>query len=225
MTTTFQTECLPVAHIVDDDEPFRQSLTFLLESSGWSTVEYDSAAAFLAADPPYPGAGCLILDIRMPRMNGLELYQELVCRGSAFPVLFMTGHGDVELAVEAMKAGATDFLQKPFREQQLLTALESAHRHGQMRRRLRDSRQQAQDRLARLTPREYEIACLAAAGHPNKRIAIQLGISEKTVHSHRLNLMDKTGAGNLADLVRLVMSAAPEALNRQAESGQPLQLG
>ena len=101
MTTTLQTECLPVAHIVDDDEPFRQSLTFLLESSGWSTVEYDSAAAFLAADPPYPGAGCLILDIRMPRMNGLELYQELVRRGSTFPVLFMTGHGDVELAVES----------------------------------------------------------------------------------------------------------------------------
>ena len=91
--------------------------------------------------------------------------------------------------------------------------------------RLRDSRQQAQDRLDRLTPREYEIACLAAAGHPNKRIAAQLGISEKTVHSHRLNLMDKTGAGNLADLVRLVMSAAPEALSRQAEAGQPLQLG
>ena len=201
MTTTLQTECLPVAHIVDDDEPFRQSLTFLLESSGWSTVEYDSAAAFLAADPPYPGAGCLILDIRMPRMNGLELYQELVRRGSTFPVLFMTGHGDVELAVEAMKAGATDFLQKPFREQQLLTALESAHRHGQMRQRLRDSRQQAQDRLDRLTPREYEIACLAAAGHPNKRIAAQLGISEKSVATYKARVMRKLGVSNTPELI------------------------
>ncbi|MBS1214383.1 MAG: response regulator, partial [Proteobacteria bacterium] len=168
----------PTIHIIDDEAPFRRSLLFLLESVGWQAVGHESAEAFLEAPPAFPaGGGCLVLDIRMPRISGLELQRRLKLADSPFPIIFMTGHGDVELAVQAMKDGAVDFLQKPFKDQLFLDTVERAvqlslERHAASRR-----HQEARDCLARLSAREHEVARLLALGQTNKEVARQLGIS------------------------------------------------
>jgi two-component system response regulator FixJ len=205
---------MPMIHVVDDEAPFRRSLLFLLESVGWQAAGHESAEAFLAAAPAFPAAGgCIVLDIRMPRLSGLELQRRLLAAGSMFPVVFMTGHGDVELAVQAMKDGALDFLQKPFKDQLFLDAVEravqvSVERHAAQRR-----QDEALEVLTRLSAREREVARLLALGLANKEVARLLGISDNTVHVHRQHVMDKTGTGSAADLARLILRADPEGLD------------
>lgn len=201
-------------HVVDDDAAFRRSLVFLLESVGWRVAAHASAEDFLSAfEAPPPDLGCLVLDIRMPTMSGLELQQVLRSRGWAAPIVFVTGHGDVELAVEAMKRGASDFLEKPFKDQALLDAVAAAVRRGGEERTRAESRREAAALLERLSPREREVARLVARGLPNKLVARQLDISEKTVHVHRQHVMEKTGLSSAAELARLMLRADPGSLD------------
>jgi FixJ family two-component response regulator len=203
-----------VIHVVDDDAAFRRSLVFLLESVGWRVASWASAEEFLAAhSQPARDLGCLVLDIRMPTMSGLELQTALEARAWHPPIVFITGHGDVELAVQAMKRGASDFLQKPFKDQALLDAVAAAVRHGLEDRARSALREEAGGLLARLSPREREVARLVALGLPNKLVARELDISEKTVHVHRQHVMEKTEVGSAAELARLMLRANPAALD------------
>lgn len=203
-----------VIHVVDDDAPFRRSLVFLLESVGWRVAAHASAEDFLAIHARLPpDFGCLVLDIRMPTMSGLELQEQLRARGALPPIVFITGHGDVELAVQAMKHGASDFLQKPFKDQALLDAVAAAVRRGVADRSRNALRDEALARLGRLSPREQEVARLVAQGLPNKLVARELAISEKTVHVHRQHVMEKTEVGSAAELARLMLRADPAALD------------
>lgn len=203
-----------VIHVVDDDAAFRRSLVFLLESVGWRVAAHASAEDFLAAkDEAAPNLGCVVLDIRMPKMSGLELQEALRKRAWLPPIVFITGHGDVELAVQAMKQGACDFLEKPFRDQALLDAVAGAVRRGAEERARSAVRAEASALLARLSPREREVARLVARGLPNKLVARSLDISEKTVHVHRQHVMEKTGLGSAAELARLMLRADPAALD------------
>jgi FixJ family two-component response regulator len=207
-------DSLPVIHVVDDEAPFRRSLLFLLESVGWLAVGHDSAEDFLDTAPKLQsGGGCLVLDIRMPRISGLELQRRLRAAGSPFPIVFMTGHGEVELAVQAMKNGAVDFLQKPFKDQLFLDTVERAvqlslERHAANRR-----HQEAREALDHLSVREREVARLLALGLANKEVARQLGISDNTVHVHRQHIMEKTATGSAAELARLILRADPSGLD------------
>jgi two-component system response regulator FixJ len=194
----------PVVHVIDDDEAVRQALAFLLASSGFPVRIYDSAGAFLDALTALQ-PGCVLTDVRMPGMSGLELQRELVARRIALPVIVMTGHGDVALAVEAMKAGAVDFIEKPFSDDIILTAIRTA-----FDRFTRDTEQngvtsEVQARLRSLTQREREVLDGLISGLPNKTIAYDLNISARTVEVHRANLMTKMGASSLPELVRMVL--------------------
>ena len=201
-------------HLVDDDAAFRRSLVFLLESMGWPVQAHASAADYLDAGlPALEQTGCLLLDVRMPGMSGLELQQALIARGCHLPIVFITGHGDVELAVQAMKRGAFDFLEKPFKDQRLLDVVSAALRQREADLVSSERAQQAGDRLARLSPREAEVARLVAQGLPNKLVARELDISEKTVHIHRQHVMEKTEVASAAELARLILQADPGALN------------
>jgi two-component system response regulator FixJ len=192
--------------VVDDDEAVRDSLGALLEASGFRVKTFGSAAAFLASDLAEERA-CLVTDIRMPDMDGLELQLELKRRGSRLPVIVITGHGDVPLAVRAMKAGAIEFLEKPYDDQTLLDSLRLAL--SQSGREAGDAGMAAgiREKLATLTPRERDVFDLVVLGKPNKVIAYELSISQRTVEIHRGRLMHKMGARNLADLVRMGMAA------------------
>ena len=200
-------------HIVDDDAAFRRSLVFLFESVGWQVSTHASAEDFLATAPATQTIACLVLDIRMPMMSGLELQQVLRSRGWAVPVVFITGHGDVELAVHAMKHGACDFLEKPFKDQALLDAVGRAVKLGGAARELASRCEEAQALLDRLSPREREVARLVAQGLPNKLVGRELDISEKTVHVHRHKVMEKTGVSSAAELARLMLRTDPAALD------------
>ena len=206
------TEDLPIL-VIDDDAAFRRSLVFLLESMGWAVASHASAEDFLAATPKPAAIACLVLDIRMPMMSGLELQQVLRSRGWAVPVVFITGHGDVELAVQAMKHGACDFLEKPFKDQALLDAVGRAVKLGGEAREQALRCEEAQGLLDRLSPREREVARLVAQGLPNKLVGRELDISEKTVHVHRHKVMEKTGVSSAAELTRLMLRADPAALD------------
>ena len=200
-------------HVVDDDAAFRRSLVFLLESMGWRVASHASAEDFLVATPEPSAAACLVLDIRMPMMSGLELQQQLHQRGCSVPIVFITGHGDVELAVQAMKHGACAFLEKPFQDQALIDAVGRAVKLG-CETRARNARcDEARALLERLSPREREVARLVALGLPNKLVGRELDISEKTVHVHRHHVMEKTGVGSAAELARLMLRADPAALD------------
>ena len=213
------TETPPVApewqiHLVDDDAAFRRSMVFLLESMGWPVQAHASAADYLDAGlPALEQTGCLLLDVRMPGMSGLELQQALIARGCHLPIVFITGHGDVELAVQAMKRGAFDFLEKPFKDQRLLDVVSAALRQREADLVSSERAQQAGDRLARLSPREAEVARLVAQGLPNKLVARELDISEKTVHIHRQHVMEKAEVGSAAELGGLVLQGDPTALD------------
>lgn len=201
-------------HVIDDDDAFRRSLVFLLESVGWQVAPHPSAEAFLQACPTQPAdLGCIVLDIRMPTMSGLELQQRLRTQGWHVPIVFITGHGDVELAVQAMKHGASDFLEKPFKDQALIDAVATAVRSADTARTEAARRDQASVRLARLSPREREVASRVARGLPNKQVARELDISEKTVHIHRQHVMEKTEVGSAAELAHLMLQADPRALD------------
>lgn len=209
-------ESNPVIHVIDDEAPFRRSLVFLLESAGWTACEHDSAETFLADPPLLPaGGGCLVLDIRMPRISGLELQRRLAALDSPWPIVFMTGHGDVDLAVQAMKDGAVDFLQKPFKDQAFLDTVERAVELSRTRQQASRRCSEARALLARLSPRENEVARRLALGLSNKEIGRELAISDNTVHVHRQHVMEKTGTGSAAELARLILRADPNGLDGQ----------
>jgi FixJ family two-component response regulator len=190
--------------VVDDDAGARNSLCFLLKSVGLSAVAYGSAQEFLAAyDANTPG--CLVLDVRMPSMSGLELQLELNRRGAIIPVIFVTGHGDVPMAVEAIKDGAFDFVQKPYREQELLERVQRALAADKSNRASMQERDRIRARLATLTPREREVFKLMTLGKPNKVMAADLGLSQRTVEIHRAHVMEKSGASSIAQLVRMTL--------------------
>ena len=201
-----------IIHVVDDDEALRDSMTWMLEGNNYKVATYDSADAFLRVISPVM-VGCVVLDVRMPGMSGLELQQALIARGCHLPIVFITGHGDVELAVQAMKRGAFDFLEKPFKDQRLLDVVSAALRQREADLVSSERAQQAGDRLARLSPREAEVARLVAQGLPNKLVARELDISEKTVHIHRQHVMEKAEVGSAAELARLMLQADPTALD------------
>jgi two-component system response regulator FixJ len=192
--------------VVDDDAAVRDSLAALLESSGFKVATHASADAFLAAVRP-SGTHCAVFDIRMPGMDGLALQRTLNQRGDPVPVIVVTGHADVTLAVQAMKAGAVDFLEKPYDDEKLLAAIRAALALG--RRRARDGAavSQARERIATLTSREREVFDLVAQGDANKVVAHKLGISERTVEVYRAHVMEKMHAASIADLVRAALAA------------------
>jgi two-component system response regulator FixJ len=196
----------PLVHVVDDDASVRDSLSMLLESAGFAVRSYDSAVAFLHAASDRT-AGCVLTDVQMPELNGLELQRRMGELGIRLPVIVMTGHGDVPIAVEALKAGALDFLEKPFEEAHLLEAVTSAIAVSQ---RERDEAAAVADiaaRIATLTPREREVLDRLVAGQPNKTIAYDLGSSPRTVEVHRARVMEKMAARSLAELVRMTIAA------------------
>ena len=194
----------PIVHIVDDDEAVCSSLRLLLKSRGIPAVSHGSAEDFLAKyDPEQPG--CLVLDVRMPGMSGLELQDELNRRGAVIPVIFITGHGDVPMAVEAMQHGAADFLQKPFKDQDLTDRIQQALAIDRRNRELLREKDAIRARLASLSPREMQVLRLVTLGKSNKVIAGDLGVSQRTVEIHRAHLMEKMAATSLAQLVRMTM--------------------
>lgn len=192
--------------IVDDDAAVRDSLRALLESAGFRVEDFGAAAAFLASAAP-ERPGCLVVDIRMPDMDGLELQEELVRRRTGLPVIVMTGHADVPLAVRAMKAGAIDFIEKPFEDEVLLENVGRALEASRQRRDYAAATEAAKRRIAGLTQREREVLEHLVAGKANKMIAHDLDISPRTVEVHRANLMEKMQARTLSDLVRMALEA------------------
>ncbi len=191
-------------YIVDDDEAVRDSIGMLLETVDIPYVAFPDAQSFLDSSD-LANVHCLVLDIRMPGMSGLELQEKLAAMQAKVPIVFITGHGDIPMAVEAMRRGAVDFLRKPFRDQELLDRIQEAlSRDAQERHNAADAKS-LRARVAELTPREQEVFKRVAAGQANKVIAIELGISERTVEIHRSNVMQKTNSRSLADLVRLLI--------------------
>lgn len=192
-------------HVVDDDASLRRALAFLLGSAGWKVAAHESAEAFLDAWRRPAPPGCLILDVRMPMMSGLELQRLLKSRDIDLPVIFLTGHGDISMAVQAMKFGAFDFIEKPFKDQILLDAVGRALRRDIELRAEQDERTAIRERLARLSPRELEVARLVAEGLPSKTISVRLDISDRTVQVHRLHLMAKLEVHSVAELAKLIL--------------------
>jgi two-component system response regulator FixJ len=196
----------PCVFVIDDDPDMRDSLRTLLETSGYQVRVHESAVAFLAGEGP-SGRGCVLSDVRMPDMDGLELQRQLKARGSNLPVILMTGHADVPLAVSAMKAGAVDFLEKPFDDTALVNSVNRGLEQAQRADATEASTKAVHERLAQLTVRERQVLDLLVAGRPNKIIAYELSISPRTVEIHRARVMDKMEARSLAELVRMVLSA------------------
>ena len=192
--------------VVDDDADVRDSLCALLEASGFHAEGFDGPKKFLSSTGP-TRAGCLIADIRMPGMDGLELQQELIKRGANLAVIIITGHGDVPLAVRAMKAGALDFIEKPFDDEIMLASVRRALAEGQSQHRDTALAQAAKERVNGLTPRERQVLELLLAGKQNKGIGHELNISPRTIEIHRAHLMDKMQARSLSELVRLAIAA------------------
>jgi FixJ family two-component response regulator len=201
-----------VIYIIDDDASLREALDSLFRSTGLSTRQYDSVAAFMAAAPPADAAGCLVLDVRLPGMSGLDFQQKLDELGIRLPVILMTGHGDIPMTVRAMKAGAVDFLAKPFRDQEMLDAVATALERGRQQRLASGKLEGLRTLHATLSPRERQVMALVSTGLLNKQVAGELGLSEITVKIHRGSAMRKMGAKTLADLVRMAeaLGLAPE---------------
>jgi two-component system response regulator FixJ len=195
-----------VVHVIDDDEAMRQSLAFLLGAVGMEVQTYESALAFLEVAPDVK-AGCVITDVRMPELSGVELLRRLRELKLGIPVIIITGHGDVPLAVEAMKIGALDFLEKPFDDELLLASVRSALDRLDRDQKRQAERSEIEGRLATLSNRERDVLEGLVAGHANKQIAYDLGISPRTIEIYRANLMTKMQADSLSDLVRMALVA------------------
>jgi FixJ family two-component response regulator len=193
----------PLVIVVDDDASVRESLFELILSAGFQPVTFASPQELLTADTLLDRAGCLILDVRMPGASGLDLQQSLIRYGIARPIIFLTAHGDVPMSVQAMKAGAIDFLVKPVRDQALLDAIVTGIAVDAARRREATSVKENVERLYRLTPRERQVFQRVASGRVNKQIAFELGISEVTVKLHRANVMRKLQATSIGELIRI----------------------
>jgi FixJ family two-component response regulator len=192
----------PIVFVVDDDPSIRKSLDRLIKSAGFAVETFATAHEFLERHC-HEGPSCLVLDVKLPGLNGLELQEKLLSREHAMPIVFITGHGDIPMSVKAMKKGAIDFLTKPFDDKDLLDAVQQALQRESNARAARDERKDIQRRLESLTPREYEILAHVITGMLNKQIAFALDISEKTVKVHRGRVMEKMGVDSLAELVRL----------------------
>jgi two-component system, LuxR family, response regulator FixJ len=195
-----------IVHLVDDDEAVRRSAGFMLKTSGFKVNSYASGAELLK-DAKELAPGCILLDVRMPGMDGIQVQQALQERGIGFPVIVMTGHGDVNVAVQAMKAGAVDFIEKPFEKAVLLSAIDEGFARIEHAGRSRARAEQAQVRLQALTPRERDVLEGLVRGHPNKTIAYDLDISPRTVEIHRANLMSKLGVASLSEALRVAFAA------------------
>lgn len=196
----------PLVFVVDDDDAVRSSLKLLLKSAGLTATTYAIANEFLAAyDPDQPG--CLVLDVRMPGISGLELQDELNRRGAIIPVIFITGHGEVPMAVEAMRQGALEFLQKPFRDQDLIDRVGDALQQDRRNRAQLAKRSVIDARLASLTPRELQVLRLLVQGQSNKQMAGELGVSQRTIEIHRAHLIRKMQANSIAHLIRMSLNA------------------
>jgi FixJ family two-component response regulator len=205
--------------VIDDDEAVRSSLKLLLRSVKLPVTVYSSAQEFLPkymVDQP----GCLIVDVRMPGMSGLELQQQLNLRGAMVPVIFITGHGDISMAVEAMRQGAFDFIPKPFRDQDLLDRVQKALEKDAKNRREISQTGHIKKQFETLTPREREVLELVTSGKPNKVMAADLGVSQRTIEIHRARVMEKMGANSLAQLVRMVLGLRETDLRSDASGGQ-----
>jgi len=196
----------PVIFVVDDDSSVRCALARLIKSVGFSVQTFDTAQSFLDS-MPCKAPACLILDVRMPQMSGLQLQEQMALRGLKMPTIFITGHGTVSTGIQAMKAGALDFLEKPFEEQELLDAVQTAIEKDRQTKRRAAEKMQVQKRVALLTPREYEVFKRVVYGKLNKEIADELCASEKTIKVHRSRVMDKMQAESLAALVRMAEKA------------------
>lgn len=194
-------------YVVDDDPAIRIAMQALLDSVGLPCEIYNSGDEFLETSGDQR-PGCLVLDIRMPGLSGLELQAELIRRGNTVPVIFITGHGDVQMAVEAMRKGAVDFIQKPFRDQDLLDRIGDALKTDRERRAAQEKQDEVANRVDRLTKREKEVFDLVVTGKPNKVIAYELSVSQRTVEIHRARVMEKMQARSLADLVRMHLTVA-----------------
>ncbi|TPG41024.1 DNA-binding response regulator [Sphingomonas koreensis] len=194
------------AYLVDDDDAVRRSIGFMLRNSGIDVTSYASGHAFLK-DAKTLAPGAVLLDMRMPEMDGLEVQQLLNKRGVTLPVIVLTGHGDVSVAVQAMKAGAVDFIEKPFEKTVLLTAITRAEERLERSHERFSAEREALLRVAVLTSREQDVLRELARGHPNKTIAYDLGISPRTVEVHRANLMSKLGARSLSEALRIAFAA------------------
>ncbi len=200
----------PHVFVIDDDDAVRGSLKMLFRSVNLPVTVYASAQEFLPnylAEQP----GCLVVDVRMPGMSGLELQQQLNLRGAMIPVIFITGHGDISMAVEAMQHGAFDFLPKPFRDQDLLDRVQRALEKDSANRRSIHQSESLRERFESLTPREREVLTLVTSGKPNKIVAADLGVSQRTVEIHRARVMEKMQAESLAQLVRMTLEIGPAA--------------
>jgi len=189
-------------YIVDDDQAIRHAMELLMRTVGLDYEIFHSGDEFLSGHTN-DRAGCLVLDIRMPGLGGLELQEKLNEMGSTLPIIFITGHGDVPMAVEAMQKGAVDFIQKPFRDQELLDRIGEAITTDQERRSVREEKAEVLGKIEKLTNREHQVLDLVVTGKPNKVIAYELGVSQRTVEIHRARVMEKMQAKSLADLVRM----------------------
>jgi two-component system response regulator FixJ len=203
-----------ITYIIDDDEAVRDSVEFLLKTDGIAAKSFDSGTAFLKILPDVE-AGCIITDVRMPDVTGIDLLQRVRQTKPELPVIVITGHGDIKLAVEAMKIGAVDFLEKPFDDDHLIAAVRTALNRGADAAQRNSKVAEIQHKLAALSNRERQVLEGLVAGNPNKVIAFDLGISPRTVEIYRANLMTKMGANSLSDLVRMALTAG--LLNKKAD--------
>ena len=200
------TELKPTVFVIDDDASVRKGISRLLASMGFRSEAFGSAEEFLARER-YEGVGCIVLDVRMPGLTGMDLQEELTKVGCFLPIIFITGHGDIPMSVQAMKRGAADFLPKPFDDEELLQAIEKAIEKDRKAEAERAEVHDILNRMERLTPREYEILRYVVTGMLNKRIALKLDIAEKTVKVHRGRIMEKLCVRSVAELVRLAEKA------------------
>jgi len=194
----------PLVCVIDDDQGFRDSLSWMVRAAGYRVSVYATAEHYLSVQQR-PEAACLVVDMRMPGMSGLELQQQLLRRQEKTPLIFVTAHGDIAMAVRAMKHGAFDFVEKPFKGKALLTLIEKAARAGAPHPTKSAQRRAATERIATLSAREHEVLAGILSGKTNKAIAADLGLSHKTVEYHRSRMMEKLGAGSVAELVQLVI--------------------
>jgi FixJ family two-component response regulator len=192
--------------VIDDDQSFRKSLERMLDTAHYSVELFGRASEFLSR-PAHPGPSCVIVDVQMPGLNGIQLQQALIERGREEQLVFITGHGDIPMCAEAMKAGAVDFLPKPFKRKELLESVERALGRSAEQRRSASEKNHARGLVQRLTPREFQVMELVATGMLNKQVGAELGMAEKTVKTHRAHVMQKLGITSIAELMRVLQKA------------------